>query len=226
MVSKDRKAPMGFTGETFPPGIHMCYIYNDDDERKRIIFQFLKSGLHNGEKVSYFIDMNNTDEMKEYQSVLGVDKLYEEQRGHFCLATTRETYFPDGIFIPDEMLDRLGEFYSRSISEGYTGARATGEMSWAVGDIPGSSRLMEYEARVNNDLMKYPVTTLCQYNVRLFDGKLLRDTLIVHPTLIFHGRILKNPYYIKSWWLMKKYLGLNEEDGNIPIDKSGAQQLG
>jgi hypothetical protein len=112
MASIDTKVPMGFTGETFPPGIHMCFIYNDEDERKGIILQFLKSGLLNREKVSYFEDMNSTDELQEYRSVLGLDKLYEEVQEHFSLATARETYYPTGIFLPDEILGRLGEFYT------------------------------------------------------------------------------------------------------------------
>ena len=203
--------PLGFTGETFPPGIHMCYIYNDEDERRRIIFQFLESGLRNGEKVSYFMDANTADTMKECQSALDVDKLFEEQQGHFSVATTREAYCPTGIFVPDEMLDRLSAFYTRSVTEGYAGARVAGEMSWAVREVPGSFRLMEYEARINTALMHYPVTAICQYDARCFDGRMLRDVLAVHPMIILHGQILKNPYYVQSWWLLKRHLALHEE---------------
>jgi hypothetical protein len=211
MAGEGKEVPMGFTGETFPPGIHMCYIYGDEDERKRIIFQFLASGVRNGEKVSYFMDVNITDEMEKWQSALGMDRLFEGQRGHLSLATTRETYCPTGTFVPDEMLDRLSDFYTQSIKEGYTGARVTGEMSWAVRDVPGSFRLMEYEARVNTALMNYPVTAICQYDAHCFDRRMLRDVLAVHPMVILHGQILKNPFYINSWWLLKRYSGLNEE---------------
>lgn len=109
------------------------------------------------------------------------------------------------------MLDRLSEFYTQSMDKGYTGARATGEMSWATRGVPGSSRLMEYEARLNNTRRKCPVTALCQYHASLFDNAVLRDVLSVHPMIIFHGQILKNPYYIKSWRLLKRYLGLKED---------------
>ncbi len=79
-------------------------------------------------------------------------------------------------------------------------------MSWAIRGIPGSSRLMEYEARLNSTFMKYPITGICQYDSKRFDNATLRDVLAVHPMIIFHGRVLRNPYYIKSWWLQKKYL--------------------
>ncbi|MBP1745400.1 MAG: MEthanogen/methylotroph, DcmR Sensory domain [Deltaproteobacteria bacterium] len=209
-MAPKKEVLMGFTGKTFPPGTHICYIYNDEDERNRIIYRFLESGLLNGENVSYFMDINTADEMKEHQAAMSADKLYKEQKGHFSLATTKEAYCPTGIFIPDDMLDRLSEFYTQSMDEGYTGARASGEMSWAARGGPGSSRLMEYEARLNSTFMKCPVTAICQYHANLFDNDMLRDVLAVHPMIICHGQIVRNPYYIKSWWLLKRFLGLDE----------------
>jgi len=209
-MTHNHQVPMGFADRAFPHGTpHMCYIYTDEDERKRIIFRFLESGLLNGENVSYFMDINTADE-KEHEVALGLDKLNTEQHGHFSLGTAREAYYPTGVFDPDEMLHKVTEFYAQSMDEGYTGARASGEMSWATKGVPGSTRLLEYEARLNSTFMKCPITEICQYNLKRFDNSILRDVLTVHPMVIFKGRILKNPYYIKSWWLLKKYLGLNE----------------
>jgi hypothetical protein len=73
MCSKGKEVDMGFTGETFPPGIHMCYIYNDEAQRKKVISKFLESGLLSGEKTSYFMDVITIDEMNEYFSSLGLD---------------------------------------------------------------------------------------------------------------------------------------------------------
>jgi len=196
---------MGFTGETFPPGIHMCYIYSDEAQRRKIISQFLESGLLGGEKASYFMDVISTEEMNEHFSSLGLDRLLKEHEGRFSVATTKETYYPSGTFVPDEMLDRLGVFYTGSIEEGYTGARVSGEMSWAAKDVPGCSRLIEYEARVNDVLLTYPVNAICQYNASLFDGALLFDVLSVHPMMIVHGQIVKNPYYIRPEEFLKEY---------------------
>ncbi|MCJ7587876.1 MAG: MEDS domain-containing protein [Candidatus Aminicenantes bacterium] len=211
MCSKGKEVHLGFTGETFPPGIHMCYIYNDEAQRKNVISKFLESGLLSGEKTSYFMDVITIDEMNEYFSTLGLDRLLREHEGRFSVATTKDTYYPSDTFVPDEMLDRLGVFYTRSIQEGYTGARMSGEMSWAVRNIPGCSRLIEYEARVNDVLLTYPVNTICQYNARLFDGALLFDVLSVHPMMIVHGQIVKNPYYIKPEEFLKDYSARKQE---------------
>ncbi|MCX5810468.1 MAG: hypothetical protein NTX36_14055 [Proteobacteria bacterium] len=89
MCSKGKEVHMGFTGETFPPGVHMCYIYNDEAQRKKVISQFLESGLLSGEKASYFMDVITIDEMNEYFSSLGLDKLLKEYEGHFSVVMAK-----------------------------------------------------------------------------------------------------------------------------------------
>jgi hypothetical protein len=40
-----------------------------------------------------------------------------------------------------------------------------------------------------------PVTAICQYDTRLFDGETLYRLLTVHPMMIVRGRVVRNPYY-------------------------------
>ncbi len=42
---------LGFTGELFPAGKHMCCLYDDDSERLEIIAKFIASGLQEHEKL-------------------------------------------------------------------------------------------------------------------------------------------------------------------------------
>ena len=79
---------------------------------------------------------------------------------------------------------------------GYAGGRLTGEMSWALKHIPGSDRLIEYEGRINDLLKTYPLTAICQYDTRRFDGATIFEVLSVHPIMIVHGQIMRNPFYV------------------------------
>ena len=69
-------------------------------------------------------------------------------------------------------------------------------MSWALRGIPGSEGLIEYEALINTISQTQPVTPICQYDARRFDGATLLNVLRVHPLMIVQGRIVHNPYYI------------------------------
>jgi hypothetical protein len=56
---------------------------------------------------------------------------------------------------------------------------------------------MEYEALVNEVVITHPVTAVCQYDANKFSGSTILDVLKVHPMMIVHGQIVRNPYYIK-----------------------------
>ena len=57
------------------------------------------------------------------------------------------------------MLDLVRDFYLNSIEEGYSGARGTGEMSWCLTEgFAKKEDLLDYEARLNDLLEKYPYT--------------------------------------------------------------------
>jgi len=197
MNKTELRVSMGFTAEQFPAGTHMCYIYNDDKERKELIARFLESGLNSHEKVSYFVDELSPNEMRAQFRELGVHLPSEMDERDFSITSAQEIYCPNGTFVPEDMLQTLRLAYKRSCDEGFSGARVSGEMSWALRGMQGSERLIEYEAKVNTVLQEYPVTAICQYDARRFDGAMIFDVLNVHPMMIIRGQVVRNPYYIE-----------------------------
>jgi hypothetical protein len=175
-------------------GTHMCLIYDDDNERRRLIAKYLDAGLREGEKVSYFADTMSAAEVRDWLAGMGVEI---PQGGQLTVANAEKTYCPNGKFVPDEMLDELRALYQGSLDEGYPGTRISGEMSWALCGIPGSDRLVEYEALVNDVLVTRPITAICQYDARRFSGAMIYDVLKVHPMMIVHGQVARNPYFVR-----------------------------
>lgn len=192
--SPRRMSSLGFDPQAFPAGTHMCFIFNDEAERRQVLAKYIQSGLESDEQVAYFVDTMAPEELREQLRKLGVAVPDPEDRQ--CLLLSAEaTYCPDGTFSPDRMLDTLEAAWTQSACDGFKGLRVTGEMNWALRKYPGSERLIEYEARVNQVLTKVPVTAICQYDARLFDGEILYELLKVHPMMIVDGRVVRNPYY-------------------------------
>ncbi|MEI6209413.1 MAG: MEDS domain-containing protein [Desulfuromonadales bacterium] len=198
---------MGFTRETFPAGTHMCLIYSHEEARRKVIGKFLESGIIAGEKVSYFADMMKPEEVREWLSNMNIE-LPDDAR--FSVLVAEKTYCPGGEFVPDDMLNTLRLFYDQAKQEEYPDARISGEMSWALRGIPGSERLMEYEALVNDVLVTHPVTAMCQYDANKFSGATILDVLKVHPMMVVHGQIVHNPYYMKPEDFLKDYRAQHE----------------
>jgi hypothetical protein len=174
----------------------MCYIYNDDRECRDIIAKYIENGISEGEEVHYFCHGPKGETLEAAQQRIGMHSPASGSKGIFKLALALDVYCPDGTFIPERMLGRLRDAYLSSIENGFVGARATGEMGWALEGMPGAERLVEYEALINTIVGKYPCTALCQYDARRFDGATLFHVLSVHPAMVVQGQVVRNPYYI------------------------------
>ena len=196
MANGRRHISLGFTPERVLEGRHICYIFNDEEERRRTMSKYLSSGLEQNEKVLYLVDTMTPDDFSEAMGELGLDVAAWGEK--LILSEAMPTYCPDGSFSCPEMLDVVGRFYEASLAEGYKGSRGTGEMSWAAshGDV-AMEEVMEYEARLNEVLDRYPYTAVCQYDARLFDGQTILDVLSVHPMMIVRGQLVRNPFFIE-----------------------------
>ena len=196
MNTRRPKVDFGFCEEQFPAGTHMCLIYNSEDERERVIAQYIQSGLAQKEKVAYFFVERTPVQIRTWLHEYGLADLPVWDEQHFDIQPAVATYCPHGRFDPGEMLETLKGFHTTATAENYTGSRVTGEMDWALQGIPGSERLMEYEAKVNQVIVDYPVNAICQYDARRFDGATILECLKVHPYMIVRGQIVQNPYYL------------------------------
>lgn len=204
MELKKREISMGFADQTFAEGQHIIYLYNDDRERKQTMAKFLQQGLLENEKLLYLVDDISPEEMKKELIGLGLDT-QDIQRG-FEITEGHYTCCPDQYFTSNFMLDTVGQFYETAIKEGFSGARGAGEMSWALAEGRASlEELVEYEIRLNHILKDYPLTTVCQYDARRFDGALIMDMLSVHPMMIVRGQLVKNPSYVEPDIFMQEY---------------------
>ena len=189
-----RSIELGFTEERVPPGTHICYIFNDDAERRECISRFVQSGLKNGENVGYFVASLTPEKFLESLSTLGLDM--HGVKDLLDVRPAEQVYMPDQTFQPDRMLATLTPYHKHGIERGCPGTRISGEMEWALKGFPGSDRLIEYEARINDNIVESPSTIICQYDARIFSGETIFGVLSVHPMMIIRGQVVRNPYYL------------------------------
>ena len=204
MCPSHSEVDLGFTDRKQPAGTHMCLIFQDENERRKIMAKFIRKGLSDGEKVAYYADVMTPKEVVDWLQGFDINVTGEMASNNLVVQDSLTTYCPNGKFVPDEMLEQLKAFYLQSIEEGYTHVRASGEMSWALKGIPGSERLIEYEAWLNVVFQTHPVTGICQYDANKFSGALIMDVLKVHPMMIVKGNIVHNPYYLTLELFLKE----------------------
>ena len=205
MGQQNRKISLGFTNEEFEAGIHICQIFNDDDERHNTLVSYVISGLQTGEKTACFSEKETNQSLSSFFEKNGLSYNKTQNSDEFSLMKTGDVYFEDGKFEPDRLIQLLQSFYETSVAQNLSGARVIGEMLPEIDHIPGGSRLLEYESKVSLLIKKYPINAVCQYDARLFDGATIMDILKVHPYMIVRGSVVSNPFYIQPEEFLAKH---------------------
>lgn len=196
MPHQTKSIDLGFTQAQVSPGSHICQIYVDDQERDDALFLFLSAGLLAKESAACFSENLDRSRLGAALEAVGLSIDAEQRDGRLRLSGAEAVYFHDGYFDPERMLALLSAFHDASVARACSGARIIGEMSPRISQIPGGSRLLEYEAKVNCTLRVHPLTAVCQYDARQFDGPTIMDVLTVHPMTLFRGTVVHNPFFV------------------------------
>lgn len=178
------------------PGDHLCCLYETEEEHRAVLTPFLRQGLERGEKVLYIVDARTAEAVIGYLRDEGLDAESYLDRGQLTILTADEAYLKQGVFDPDGMIALLRTETEQALAEGYAALRVTGEMSWALRGLPGSERLIEYEAKLNEFLPGSKCLAICQYDRRAFDPELLLDVLSTHPAALVGAEFYDNFYYM------------------------------
>lgn len=186
---------VGIPGAELAPGDHVCVFYQSRAGRDEILIPYLREGLWAGDKCVCVVD---ADEPESVLAALGPDVDLSEclDRRQLQVERSTDTYLTGGSFSTEAMLDFWDRTVGGAVAGGFEFARAAGEMTWALRQLPGVTELVSYESRLNRFLPRYPQVILCFYELDLFSGEVLIDVLKVHPKVLLGGMVLDNPYYL------------------------------
>jgi PAS domain S-box-containing protein len=182
--------------EDIAPGDHLCCIFSSEEEHRALLAPYLRHGLERNEKVLYITDAHTAGEVLAYLEGEGVDTRPYLESGQLAILTADDSYMKDGTFDPDGMIALLSRETELALSQGYAALRVTGEMTWALRELPGSERLMEYEAKLNRFFPGSACMAICQYDRRRFDPRLLLEVLSTHPVAVVGTEVYRNLYYV------------------------------
>jgi hypothetical protein len=196
-TSDQESFKMGFGDYTCNWGLHMCGLYESEEERDSIIFGYFAQGCIDGDRQLYCpSERNESDFRSKFAAYCPEFAAMLDSPDRFTFLSARELYYPDGSFSPWAMDKGLDSFYVQSQAKGRKNIRATAEMVWALEAIPGVELLMVYESRLNYFIPGKPWISICLYNLNKFSGAQIMNVLKTHPFMVSKGTIEQNPYYL------------------------------
>lgn len=178
------------------PGDHLCAIYQTPEQLCRIMIPFVKYGLEQKAKVVYIVDHSTAENILQMLRQAGLPAQEALDSGQLEIFSRNEVYLLGGYFDPDRMIDALKQLEADSLQAGWTGLWITGEMTWVLSRLPGTERVIEYEAKLNNFFPRSSSIAICQYWEEKFSPDLLLNVVRTHPFVISGDLVCQNPLYI------------------------------
>ena len=134
--------------------------------------------------------------VRSYLAAAGIDVADEVKKGNLLLSSD-DSHLDNGRFDPSRMLDDLTDAVLQSLTDGYSGLYATGDMTWEFGSERNFSRLLEYERGLDAVFRRMPMLAgLCQYHADTLPPDALQTGLLTHECIYVNDTLRRvNPYY-------------------------------
>ena len=174
---------------------HVSVYFRDDDELWRLVRPYLLSHLGAGHPIVYICDTVPRETFREKLRAEGFDPAALEAAGDLRLLTAPETYLLTGGFTADAMVALIEAAILDTRAAGHGSAMISGEMTWYFTGAPGVDQIIDYEARLNGLMSRYPgITIVCSYDLRRFGGAMVVDSLTAHPFAHLPDRFVRGFY--------------------------------
>lgn len=168
-----RVAHIELEGIAIDYGSHLCTFYETDPGRLKMSLPFLLSGLQAGDRC--FLIAAKKAQGHILNELRSVRPDLDSDINDGCLVVM------DGMSSSSEMYSYLENAFLDASKHGIHRLRVLGDMAWFLHKGMGMEELNTFEARYNTGLgHRFPVVSLCQYDVREFSGAAVLGALKCH----------------------------------------------
>jgi anti-anti-sigma factor len=203
LINGDNRA----SGERFgrPPGDvsalvsgqHLCALYQNQDEHRRLTAAVIRGGLAAGDRVIY-VTPGPSDVALALLEAGGIETGRPVRGGQLLVHSFGEIY---GDLASTDLAQLVATFraaLSQSLAAGFPGLRITGEMggcSWPAGSLEG---LVRWERMVSQMLGEVGIAAICQYDQRQLDEPATAVIAAEHSGVASNGQRLPLALFIAS----------------------------
>lgn len=175
--------------EHMKPTDHVAFFYSRPDDKYRVLFTFLKTGLNQGEAAAYVAGQESPDQIRQAMKSFGIDVDVFERSGALHVIHYKDWYVIDGKFSISKTMELWKRLYDESIAKGLGGLRIVGEMACFF-ENHMVKELLEYE-RYLHRVLELPMTAICAYDDSVVAdeklGDLYLDLIKAHSNVIITG---------------------------------------
>lgn len=176
---------------------HVALHFRDRDELWRLFRPYVLEHANRQQPILYVHEENSRTDVLARLRGEGLNPKEMLAQGLLRLLVPAEAYLRSGSFSPQRMIDFMEGAILDRRAAGHEAMLISGEMTWCLSGAPGVEGMIEYEARLNDLLARYPrVTIVCHYDMQRLNGDITLGALCSHPHVHLPSGML--PGYFSS----------------------------
>jgi hypothetical protein len=168
---------------------HVILFYSKPEDKREVLFTYLKAGLDHGEAAAYVATQESPDEIMDSMRSFGVDVDRFQKSGALRVLSYKDFYFKGGRFSIPGTMKLWKTLLDEAVAKGFKGLRVTGEMACFF-EKKMVKELVEYENALHR-VLELPLTVICAYDAESVAkegrGGLYLDLIKAHRSVIITG---------------------------------------
>jgi sugar-specific transcriptional regulator TrmB len=172
------------------PTNHVLFLYESQEAKYNVLFNYLKAGLENGEATVYIATEENPSQVRDAMKRFGIEVEKNEKTGALRILGCNDIYVIEGRFNIPTTMGLLNKLYNEALTKGFKGWRVAGEMACFF-EHNLIQELIEYE-RAGHRVFDIPIIGICAYNANMVAKAknsidIYTELLKTHSTVLFTG---------------------------------------
>jgi PAS domain S-box-containing protein len=161
MADAARKTGIGIIGDV-PWGTHFCHFYRAKEDLLNILVPYFKTGLENNEFCLWATaePLGAEEAHKAMEKAMPGFARYADS-GQIEIVPHDRWYLQDGLFDSERVIRAWVDNLDRALAAGYSGMRASGNISWL--ERKDWDSFADYEDALNRVIGNYKMLALCAY---------------------------------------------------------------
>jgi hypothetical protein len=157
----------------------------------------IKAKLEQKHRCLYFDSNRMVAELRSHLAQIGVDVTYETAQNSLVVSSHLGHLGEDQAFDVDRMIATLEDALKQTLSDGYVGLWASGDIAWEFGPRVDFRQLVQYEMRLEDFVCAHPeMSGICQYHAGVLPPDAMQTGHEMHPSFFINETQSRlNPAY-------------------------------
>ena len=147
------------------PSEHTSLFYSSREDKRFVLFSYLKAGLVRNEAAVYVASQETPDQIIQAMRAIRIDTDALEKSGALYMIHSKGRYVVKGRFSVSKTMEFWKRLYEKRMTDGFTNMRVAGEMTY-FHENRMEKEVIEYKKTLGRRLA-LPGTAICAYDHRL-----------------------------------------------------------